>query len=67
MPYAVDWLDETSISIAQLQLNKIDQYLAQHPGASWMKCPKCGKEMEEGYIYSYWYPLRWKKKPLSLS
>ena len=34
MPYAVDWLDETSISIAQLQLNKIDQYLAQHPGAS---------------------------------
>jgi len=34
MPYAVDWLGETSISIAQLQLEKIDQYLAQHPGAS---------------------------------
>jgi hypothetical protein len=29
-----DWLNEFAISQAQLQLDKIDQYLAQHPGAS---------------------------------
>lgn len=30
----VSWLNDSAISLAQFQLQKIDQYLAQHPGAN---------------------------------